>query len=100
MVPDYCVRKCNKNQQADLAKTLHILGQLTWRELKRLDRLKNGFEKITRSSIRAGIPHAVTPDVNLLAFRFSDKAPMIGFRRGATFFIVWLDHQFKLYDHE
>ena len=49
--------------------------------------------------MRTGIPHAVTPDVNLLAFRFSDKAPMIGFRRGATFFIVWLDHQFKLYDH-
>jgi hypothetical protein len=60
---------------------------------------KQGYEKIPHVRIRAGIPPAITEDVDILAFRFCGKAPMVGFRLDEVFFVVWLDRGFTLYDH-
>jgi hypothetical protein len=45
------------------------------------------------------IPAHVTEDVTLLSFRFHGKAPMVGYRVGRIFHIVWLDHDFAVYSH-
>jgi hypothetical protein len=34
-----------------------------------------------------------------LAFRFFDKAPMVGYRKEEVFYVLWLDREFKLYQH-
>lgn len=47
--------------------------------------------------IKEAKPACITPDVTLIAFRFWGKAPMVGFRDGRTFHIVWLDVDFSLY---
>lgn len=59
-----------------------------------------GFEKIEPSQVRQSLPSSVTEDVNLIAFRFSGKAPMVGYRDGQVFHVLWLDHDFSLYDHD
>ncbi|EML0361258.1 hypothetical protein RI835_000583 [Providencia rettgeri] len=67
--------------------------------MKGLPRHGLGFEKIKSSSIKASIPKHITDDVDLIAFRFFGMSPMVGYRNESTFFIVWLDRSFTLYDH-
>lgn len=96
---DYCLSKCQREEKAAFASTLHQLGQRTWGEINGLDRHKNGSEIIPRESIKGKIPNHITPDVRFIAFRFYKKAPMVGYREGNIFHIIWLDRQFILYDH-
>jgi len=58
-----------------------------------------GYEKIARTSIRAPIPTDITDDVTFIAFRFYGKAPMVGYREGYIFHILWIDRDFTLYSH-
>lgn len=60
---DYCLRECNQEQKAALADKLYQLSQVTWAQLKSLDRHKMGFEKIPRHAIRGRIPPHVTEEV-------------------------------------
>lgn len=95
----HCVSACERDEKAALVDKLHRLSSLTWAQLKQQPRHGLGFEKISRDSIRVPAPAHVTPDVDLIAFRFSGMKPMVGYRREATFFILWLDRDFTLYDH-
>lgn len=96
----HCITKCQNDEKAGLADKLYRLSQLSWAELKQQGRHKLGFEKISRDSIKAGIPKHITEDVDhFLAFRFDDLKAMVGYRLGSTFFVVWLDRDFKLYKH-
>lgn len=95
----YDLRACTKDEKAALADTLYKLGQLTWAELRLAPRHGVGYEKIAREAIRAPLPTLIGEDTVLLAFRFCALAPMVGFRRGAPFHILWLDRAFTLYKH-
>ncbi|WP_429497462.1 hypothetical protein ACQUFY_12895 [Robbsia andropogonis] len=95
----HCISLCERDEKAALVDKLHTLSSLTWAQIKQQNRHKLGFEKLSRNTIRAPIPGHVTPEVDLIAFRFSGMKPMVGYRREATFFILWLDRDFTLYDH-
>ena len=91
---------CEREAQAAFALTLHRLSQLTWQEIRNAPRHGLGTEKIVRECIRAPVPPGITEDVeSFLAIRFHGKAPMVGFRSGETFHVVWLDRDFTLYHH-
>lgn len=96
---DFCVDCCEKNEKAAFADKLFKLSQLSWADIRKADRHGLGTEKISRNSIKAAIPTHITPDVDFLAFRFCAKAPMVGYKLGSVFYILWLDRAFKLYDH-
>lgn len=96
---DYCLSKCEKDEKAAFADTLHRLSQMTWQQIFQAGRHGLGFEKIARSSIKSGVPPEISEDVNFLAFRFCAKAPMVGYRDGSVFYVLWLDRAFSLYDH-
>jgi len=72
---------------------------MSWAQINQAPRHGLGYEKISHTSIKAAIPPHITEDVNFLAFRFSGKAPMVGYRKQEVFYIVWLDRNFTLYDH-
>jgi hypothetical protein len=96
----YCVTECERDEQASLALTMHRLSRLTWQQIRNAPRHGLGTEKIHRESIRAAIPTGITEDVeSFLAIRFHGKAPMVGFRSGEVFHLVWLDRAFTLYAH-
>lgn len=99
IVPKYCLTLCNDEQKVAFAQRLYELSRLTWVELRNAGK-KGGTEVLPQSVIREAIPNCITPDLKLIAFRFWGKAPMVGFRDGRTFYIVWLDTKFTLYDHE
>lgn len=101
---DYCLSKCAKDEKAAFADTLHKLSQLTWSDLNQAPKHGVGFEKIHRKSFNNErcIPSHITEDVNIIAFRFSGKKAMVGYRDPLDrklFHIVWLDRDFTLYPH-
>lgn len=96
---NYSLSNCTKDEKAAFADTLHRLSQVTWNQINSLPRHGLGYERISRSSITAAIPSHVKEDVNLIAFRFCGKAPMVGYRDRAVFYIIWLDLDFTLYPH-
>lgn len=97
---DYCLTRCERNEKAAFAETLHRLSKCTWRELKLAPRHGIGYERIDRDAIRPGIPGHVSDDVHFIAFRFFGKAPMVGYRDRVTFYVLWLDRDFTVYPHD
>ncbi|MEJ1390059.1 MAG: hypothetical protein RPU34_04065 [Candidatus Sedimenticola sp. (ex Thyasira tokunagai)] len=95
----YCVQDCNRDEKAALADRMRILSQLTWQELRNEPRHGLGYEKISTDSLNVAIPPALKDDVSFIAFRFKGMAPMVGYKENSTFFIVWLDRVFTVYDH-
>jgi hypothetical protein len=99
MVSGYCVESCQEAQRAHFAMALFKRRRMTWRELRVAPRHGLGSEKIARTSIRVTLPSMVTEDVDILAFRCIGTAPMVGFRSGRTFNILWIDKNYEVYDH-
>lgn len=97
--PSHCISQCTRDERSALAETLRKLSSLTWRELRAAPRHGLGYEKIGRSSFQAPIPPAITEDVELLAFRFNGKAPIVGYRLDRVFHVVWVDRAFDVYKH-
>ena len=99
MATSHNLHDCQSLEKASLAEALFKLSCMTWDDINSSGRHKLGCEKISQDCIKAPIPKGITPDVTFLAFRFHHKAPMVGFRRGQIFFIIWLDRDFTLYRH-
>ena len=95
----YSLDKCDQRERADFAIALYRRSRLTWNQIQCAHKHGLGSEPLPHSAIKAAIPEHVTPEVTLLAFRFSDKKPMVGYRRGRIFYVLWLDRKFALYDH-
>jgi hypothetical protein len=70
---------------------------MTWAQITQAHRHGVGTEKIAHSSLKVTLP--VTPDVNLLTFRFHGQKPMLGFREHAPFYVLRLDRDFMAYAH-
>ncbi|MBF0623483.1 MAG: hypothetical protein HQL82_01620 [Magnetococcales bacterium] len=97
--PRHALNQCNKNEKAAFADTLHQLSKMTWGQIQQAPRHGLGSEIISHSSMRVGIPPVITPEVRIIAFRCHGQAPMVGFRDGAIFHVVWMDRDFTVYDH-
>jgi len=95
----YDVDDLSPDDQRGLIRRLRILSQLEWSEIEQSPRHGVGKENIDQIAIRQPLPSVVTKDITLWAFRFSGKKPMVGFRSGAVFHILWMDHDFSVYQH-
>jgi hypothetical protein len=95
----YSVRDCQDDDRIAFANKLEILSKMRWQEIYQAPRHGLGSEKIAQESIKVSLPIFLTQETNLIALRFSGRKPMVGFREGHIFRILWLDHDFSLYDH-
>lgn len=95
----YCITDCEQKDQASFALKMKRLSELTWNRIQSAPRHGLGYERIAQKAIKQPIPQHITQDVNLIAFRFAGKKPMVGYRDGRIFYVVWLDRDFSLYDH-
>ena len=95
----YCLSKCTVEERAAFASRIREMSQLTWIAIKGSPRHGQGCEEIRPKQIRSPIPTEVSPDVTFMAFRCIGKAPMVGYRDGRTFHIIWIDRDFSLYRH-
>lgn len=99
LVRTYCLSACTTDEKAAFADKLHELSQLTWQQIAQAPRHGQGSETINRGGIKPTIPPCITEEVTILAFRCIGKAPMVGYRSHDTFYVIWIDRDFSLYDH-
>ena len=78
--------------------TLNTLSKLSWSEIEKSDRHKNGTEIIDRSCIKSTVPNCYEGK-NIIAFRYKDKAPMLCVREGFCVDILFTDRDLTLYKH-
>lgn len=78
---------------------LRILGKLTWKEIRQEHKHRYGTETIDRDSLKVGIPQFVTEDIRLIAFRAYDLVAMVGYKSERVFYVLWIDREFRLYNH-
>lgn len=96
----YCLSILDRDHKAAFADAIFKRKDLTWSSIKNSDKHGLGTEKIAKNCIKAGIPLFITADTDhFLAFRFSGKKPMVGYRHQDVFYVLWFDHDFTLYDH-
>ena len=72
---------------------------LSWAQIRNSPKHGLGTEKISKDAIDEPLPRHLKEDADLLAMRFWTKAPMVGYRDGRIFYVLWLDPNFSLYDH-
>lgn len=89
---------CEREERAALIDKFAALSQLTWGQIRQAPRHGLGYEKISHTDLNVPVPDDVSGD-NIIAFRFHGLAPMIGVRREATFYVLWLDRGFIAYNH-
>lgn len=92
----YCISKCDKEDQIAFLKAMFRRKETSWSHLSSCDRHGLGYEKINRLNVQ--VPK-VAEGKAIIAFRFSGKKPMVGFRERDIFYVFWLDRDFSVYDH-
>ncbi len=95
----YSVDCCDGTHRSALASRLFLLSQISWLEIQNAPRHGLGSEKIARSSLNVAVPDKISEDASFLALRYNGKHPIVGFRDGRIFHIIFIDHNFTLYDH-
>lgn len=95
----YCISKCEKREKASFADRLRMIGKCPWNEIFLNGRHELGFEKISKKSLRVGIPDCVKEDTEIIAFRYFEMKPMLGFKDKEVFHILWVDRKMKTYKH-
>ncbi|WP_217896188.1 hypothetical protein [Pseudoalteromonas sp. A601] len=96
----HCFSKLDKNHKAFFAEAIFRRKHLSWREIQEENRHGLGCEKIARNSIKVAIPKEIPEDTEyFLAFRYKAKHPVVGIRRQNIFYVLWFDHNFKVYPH-
>ncbi|OZS42296.1 hypothetical protein [Photobacterium sanguinicancri] len=97
----YCYSKLDKDHKAAFADAIFKRKSFTWKSIQEEGRHGLGYEKISKKSIKTGVPDFIPPDLkNFLAFRFKGKAPLVGYRRRNIFYVLWFDHNFTVYPHK
>jgi hypothetical protein len=96
----YCFSNLEQKDKAAFAESIFKRRNIPWKEIKNLPRHGLGIEKISKSSLKTTLPKNITEDFKyFLAFRFSGKKPMVGYRVHEIFYVLWFDHDFTLYEH-
>ena len=95
----YSIECCQDDQRAALALRLFKLSQITWLQIRQAPRHGLGSETINRSAIHPALPAVVTDDVKLIAIRYNGMRPMVGYRNGRVFHVLFIDHSMDLYPH-
>lgn len=95
----YSVSCCEDHHLSALMKKLFQLRATVWRDLKNTHRHGIGTEKIASTAIKPSLPRGISPDTTLLALRYSGRNPVVGYREGRYFHVLFIDHNFSVYSH-
>lgn len=96
----FCFSTMTSEQQAAFGEMMYRRKDLTWSQLIGSQRHGLGTEKIPKKQIKATIPNFITDDMDyFLVFRFFHNAPLVGYRVGQIFYVLWFDPNFDLYPH-
>lgn len=95
---------CQDKEKCSLIDRIRLLSKNTWQQLKSSPKHGIGYEKIEFGAIIGQNTLQKKQEIEsqgykLIAFRFHGKAPIVGYRDGRIFHLVWIDRNFSLYNH-
>lgn len=91
---------CEDADRVSLVKRIFMLSREQWKNIRLAPASGLGAEQIPRYRIKPPIPNVVTEDVSsFTALHYQGKKRFIGYRVGQIFYILWVDHNFSVYDH-
>ena len=98
IVKGYDINDCkDKNDQCGVARRISVLSKQTWNQLILNDRHHGGMEKINKLNVpKPPLFENKTP----VAFREGNMKPMVGVREKHVFYVLWIDHNRTVYDHD
>jgi hypothetical protein len=97
--PEFDVKCLPTDQRADFASTLQVKGSLTWNQIAKAGRHKQGCEYLLAERFPIPPPQFADRE-KFMVFRYSGLRPMAGARVGDVFYILWIEREFgELYDH-
>ena len=86
-----------KQQRYAVLKTIELLSQKPWGELRLTGRRSIGYHIITELKSKA--PIELAKDAHIISFECGNGR-MIGYRDNKVFYVFWFDWpKFTLYDH-
>jgi len=98
---DRSIDKAVKEVKLSVIEKVVYLSQIPWVDIKALAR-ENGFEKINKGSFKKlpNIPKKFDAEDKIVVFRLpSGQGRLIGYIEEDTFFVVWIDTKFDMYNH-
>jgi hypothetical protein len=96
----HSVECCEDKDRVHVLKRLFMLGKMSWRQILQAPRTGLGAEKIARTAINPPIPTSVTDDVDYFyALHYQGNKRMIGYKPKGIFYVLWIDHNFTVYNH-
>ena len=78
---------------------IDMLSKLSWKEIEKNSRYKNGTEIIDSKSIKKELPKTITLDMNILSFHLNGLFRLIGVRDGKIFYVLFIDTKGEIYKH-
>jgi hypothetical protein len=83
-----------------LARRIYMLSRMPWSQIRQAPSSGLGAEQIPRNRIRRPVPSPVTDDVSFFySLHYNGKKRFIGYMIGQIFYVLWVDHNFTVYDH-
>jgi hypothetical protein len=98
-------QRCQYGQLKSFNDKIRMLCDLTWPMIVSSPKETNGYEELPQDAISRTIPERANHKDGLLVFTFggrsgsSHSGRMVGFRRGHTFYVLFVDSRLDLYDH-
>lgn len=98
--PNYSLEVCESEDRERLIERLYLLSKMSWQDIQLTNKHGFGSEKIKREAIKPAIPQQISDDVTFfLALRYNGKKPIVGYRNGSIFHLVYIDYNFSVYNH-
>lgn len=95
----YDIDDLDKDDQHHFIKRLRHLSKMEWPAVISAPRHGVGKENISRRAIRVAMPKLIADGTVLWALRYAQRKAMVGWRDGDVFHVVWIDHNFSVYNH-
>jgi len=92
-----CISNCESNDKAVILDRLLMLSQLVWKKITSEPKTGLGYETIPQYRFRKPIPPVVTPEVNIMVFRYSESGRIAGYRANDMYHILMAGDD--LYSH-
>jgi hypothetical protein len=91
---------CEDEDRLYLIKRIFMLSRMPWKEIRQAGSQGLGAESIQRFRIKRPIPSSVTEDVeSFYSLHYVGKKRFLGYRVGQVFHILWVDHNYEVYNH-
>lgn len=97
--PGHAIEGLDDRQCAQFLRKWAKRSQFKWEDLRKHERHGLGWEMLPSNQVRPKIPERLDR-AKYMVFRHEGNLPMIGFRAGDAFYVLWVEANYgDVYEH-